>query len=234
MYSAYFFFDVSRKNKRATEDGIIEALKRNPNVQSKYLDLPSHNLHSSSTDRIINGYDFLAVTERMEESLVVLSMLARIPLTDVVVFNSKVAGGYDDGKYAQRCVKLKKKWTTPKIEEFILGDYQSANKDDYLLYNAAQRSLDKTIDFLGRQLVEEKVELLKILQQQNEDKCSRNTTMPCPAPEDDEDKLREHTRLTYESCYFGDVGCGHTCTEKLFTLSAEKEWASITSSFGQG
>ena len=193
MYSAYFFFDVSRKNKRATEDGIIEALKRNPNVQSKYLDLPSHNLHSSSTDRIINGYDFLAVTERMEESLVVLSMLARIPLTDVVVFNSKVAGGYDDGKYAQRCVKLKKKWTTPKIEEFILGDYQSSNKDDYLLYNAAQRSLDKTIDFLGRQLVEEKVELLKILRSKT--KTNVPETLQCHA------LLQKMTKTSFESTH---------------------------------
>ena len=99
--SHYFYFDVSRRNDTATEGSILSVLK-NPtthlghkhNYQSKYLDLPSQNEQSSSsTERIINGYDFLGVSERMEESLVVLAMLAQIPLTDVVIFSSKVAGG---------------------------------------------------------------------------------------------------------------------------------------------
>ena len=45
-------------------------------------------------ERIINGYDFLAVNERLDESLVVLAMLAQVPLSDVVIFSSKVSGGY--------------------------------------------------------------------------------------------------------------------------------------------
>jgi len=93
--SHYFYFGVSRRNDTATEDSILSVLK-NPrklwlgqNFQSKYLDLPSQNEQSSSsTERIINGYDFLGVSERMEESLVVLAMLAQIPLTDVVIFSS--------------------------------------------------------------------------------------------------------------------------------------------------
>lgn len=202
------------------------------NYQSKYLDLPSQNNEqsSSSTDRIINGYDFLAVNERMEESLVVLAMLAEVPLTDVVAVSSKIAGGYDSGS-GNSCVKLKKKWTTPKIEEYILGDYRSANKDDYLLYNAAQRSLDKTIDALGRQRVEENIELLRSLQQQNEEQCASKATMPCPEP-DDEEKRRKHRRQTEESCYFSDVGCGHACTDLVLADQAEEEWARITSSYG--
>ena len=205
------------------------------NYQSKYLDLPSQNEQSSSlssTERIINGYDFVAVNERMQESLVVLAMLAQIPLTDVVVFSSKIAGGYDGGN-GRSCVKLKNKWTTPKIDEYIHGDYQSANKDDYLLYNAAQISLDKTIDALGRHRVEENVELLRSLQQQNEEQCASKVTMPCPEPEDEQEK-REHIRLVKESCYFSDIGCGHACTDEVLADYGEKEWASITSSYGQG
>jgi len=203
------------------------------NYQSKYLDLPSQNEQSSSTERIINGYDFLGVTDRMEESLVVLAMLAQIPLTDVVIYYSKQSGGYGFAKGNEDCVKLEKKWTTPKIDEYILGDYQKANKDDYLLYNAAQRSLDKTIDALGRKRVEENVELLKSLRQQNEDQCTSKTTMPCPQPKDESMK-EEHKRLTKESCYFADFGCGHACTDVALSDYAEKEWTSITSSQGRG
>eukprot|EP00984_Skeletonema_dohrnii_P026169 scaffold15472_cov138-Skeletonema_dohrnii-CCMP3373.AAC.2 len=234
--SNYFYFSISRQNHTATEDGIMSVLKssKGQNYQSKYLDLPSQNNEqsSSSTERIINGYDFVAVSDRMEESLVVLAMLAQIPLTDVVVFSSKIAGGYDGGN-GRSCVKLKNKWTTPKIDEYIHGDYQKANKDDYLLYSAAQRSLDKTIDALGRHRVEENVKLLRSLQQQNEEQCASKVTMPCPEPKDEQEK-REHIRLVKESCYFSDIGCGHACTDEVLADYGEKEWASITSSYGQG
>ena len=169
----------------------------------------------------------------MEESLVVLAMLAQIPLTDVVVFSTKVSGGYGFAKDHKGCVKLEKKWTTPKIEEYIISDYQKANKDDYLLYNAAQRSLDKTIDALGRKRVEENVELLKSLQQENDEQCASKVTMPCPEPKDESMK-QKHKRLAKESCYKSDFGCGHACTDLVLADYAEKEWASITSSYGQG
>ena len=127
----------------------MEVLSSEKNFQSTYLNLPSPNEQPSSADRIINGYDFLAVTERMEESLVVLAMLAQIPLTDVVIFSSKLAGGYDGGTSKMGCMKIVKKWTTPKIDKYILGDYQKTNKDDYYLYYAAQRSLDKLLMLWG-------------------------------------------------------------------------------------
>jgi hypothetical protein len=40
---------------------------------------------------IVNGYDFLIVTDRMDESLVALAMLLGISVRDVVVFSSKIA-----------------------------------------------------------------------------------------------------------------------------------------------
>ena len=232
----------------ATEDGIMAVLKKEKpynygqndhNFQSQYLDLPHQteiedNKNSSITttavDRIINGYDFLAVNERMDESLVVLAMLAQIPLADVVVFSSKVSGDYATHGTEFRgyvgCMKVTKKWTTPKIDEYIAGDYRIVNKDDYLLYNAAQRSLDKTIDALGRQRVEENVKLLKSLQQQNVEQCATKVTMRCPEPEDPGMK-RKHIRLAGRSCYFNDIGCGHACTEEVLSDYAEREWARI-------
>mmetsp|Transcript_13005 Transcript_13005/g.21382 ORF Transcript_13005/g.21382 Transcript_13005/m.21382 type:complete len:262 (+) Transcript_13005:235-1020(+) len=230
--SHYFYFEVSRRNVTETEDSILSKLKGNSawvshNYQSKYLDLPSQDEQESlsSTDRIINGYDFLGVVERMEESLVVLAMLARIPLTDVVVYSSKVSGGYAYALKHTGCVMAKKKWTTPKIEGYIHGDYKTVNKDDYMLYNTAHRSLDKTIDALGRKRVEENVELLKSLQRRNEERCASQVTMPCPKPEGVE--WKEHKRLAKESCYFQDFGCGHACTDLVLADHAEKEWATI-------
>ena len=232
-------------NVTDTEDSIVSILNfpthKMPwhpqyNYQSKYLDLPpsQDEQSSSSIDRIINGYDFLGVVERMEESLVVLAMLAQIPLTDVVVYSSKVSGGYSYNKDKEGCVKVKKKWTTPKIEEHIRGEYRKANKDDYLLYNTALRSLDKTIDALGRKRVEENVKLLRSLHRRNEEKCAEKITMPCPKPEGIQ--WEEQKRRASESCYEDDFGCGHACTDLVLADQAEKEWSRITTSYvyGQG
>ncbi len=54
----------------------------------------------------------------------------------------------------------------------------------------AQRSLDKTMDALGRQRVEDNIKLLRNLQQQNEDEeqCASKVTLPCPKPEGKEKK----------------------------------------------
>eukprot|EP00985_Skeletonema_marinoi_P012859 scaffold6280_cov127-Skeletonema_marinoi.AAC.12 len=57
--------------------------------------------------------------------------------------------------------------------------------------------------------------------------------MPCPEPKDESMK-EEHKRLVKESCYFSDIGCGHACTDEVLADYAAKEWASITSSYGQG
>ena len=128
-------------------------------------------------------------------------------------------------------MKVARKWTTPKIDEYILGEYRVANEVDYLLYNVAQKSLDKTIDALGRQLVEEKVKLLKSLQQQNQEQCASRVTMPCPRPQDKEEK-RKHKLLVKKSCYHSDFGCGHSCTDEALANYTKEEWASIVASFG--
>lgn len=81
IHSHYFYYHISRQNYTATEDGIKygsteEFRETELSIDVHYL--PSQNEHSSSIDRIINRYDFVAVNERMEESLVVLSMVAAV------------------------------------------------------------------------------------------------------------------------------------------------------------
>ena len=43
---------------------------------------------------IIKSYDFIALVERLDESLAVLSLLLNIPIQDVIVMNSKQSNTY--------------------------------------------------------------------------------------------------------------------------------------------
>lgn len=110
---------------------------------------PSDKEYLSTVQSILNEYNFIGVYERFYESLVVLSMIADIPITDIL-FNLSPS----------RCgTKKRPGWVTPNIEKYLSGKFTEEEKGDHLLYNAANRSLDLTIEKLGHQNVQKKLEL---------------------------------------------------------------------------
>merc|ERR1712194_441910 len=152
---------------------------------------------------IFDTYDFIAVTERMDESLVVMKLLFDLPDESIVVFDSKKSGGFDGGG-ADVCHRLKKAYTTPDVDDFIRSNDYRQNNDDYFLYELANRSLDRTIDALGRERVEAAVKRLQELRKLAEDSCLSTTVFPC------EVEMEPPNKNT--SCYDHDWGCGHECT----------------------
>jgi hypothetical protein len=55
---------------------------------------PHRNDHPNTPHFL--SYDFIAITERMDESAVELQMLLGLPLADVLYLNAKTSGGYED------------------------------------------------------------------------------------------------------------------------------------------
>ena len=49
---------------------------------------------------------FIADTERMEESPVVMKLLHQFQDKFIIVFSSKISGGCNDGTYKQTCYKI--------------------------------------------------------------------------------------------------------------------------------
>lgn len=229
VLSAYFFYQVSRRNQDATEEALL-AYVQDKQFQTHYVNyLRLKKVQSASREQeiehIMANYDFIGVSERMDESLVVLSMLLLIPIADIVVLPSKQSGGYDDGRSKKGCVKLKSKWSTPKIDEYLYGDFLKGNWD-YLLYQAANVSLDRTIDALGRDRVAEGVRLYQHLSQQNEVECRSKATFPCPTPPGLKNAYF-HTVRAQQSCYFEDAGCGHKCTDTALQTASSDGWKQI-------
>jgi hypothetical protein len=188
---------------------------------ANYLRL--QRLSSSKTREIqhtLQNYDFLGISERMEESLVVLAMLTRVPLADVVVLPSKVSGGYDDGKSPRGCVLIHHKWSTPTVDGYLYGEFLDGNAD-YLLYQAVNISLDRTIDTLGRSKVQKGVRRYRKHLAKNERECRDRAILPCPITRPNQ------TLLSEQDCYFSDAGCGHRCTDQVLRDESEEEWEQL-------
>jgi hypothetical protein len=162
---------------------------------------------------ILNHYDFIGVTERMEESLAVLTVLWGLDVADVIVLPAKRSGGYDAGggtnKRKPKCTKIQKAVRTPALEAFFKSTVYQSGHADYLLYHAAVASLDRTIEELGASRVHERVWKIRQLQQLAELKCSDRAYFPCS---------RNGTlqlALANQSCYVQDAGCGHECVDEV-------------------
>jgi hypothetical protein len=175
--SHYFFELVSRQGTMVTSFGMINELNRHKNLQFKHLamayvnsaDGPSsanrtsptrYKVESPMTSRsniiemiqndILANFHFIGVSERMEESLVVLKMLLQLETQDVIVLSSKLNGGLDDGRFDGTCVKIQPSYTTPDVDTYLEEEFRVLNHD-FFLHAVANRSLDLTIDSIGRE-----------------------------------------------------------------------------------
>ena len=105
------------------------------------------DLLKERVDLVLRDYDFIGVTSRMDESLVVFSMLLNIPLILVLYLSSsRVSGGYDYDAQRHKCFKIQKSAPTGAMKHYLKSDEWGAKiAGDNLLYRAANQNLDATI-----------------------------------------------------------------------------------------
>lgn len=230
--SEFYHFTYSRNPSRwenATADAMIDLLQMFKSRQTRYLS-PSRRIEFSNDwkewrhkddESFLNGvsnllredvldfYDFIGVTERMMESLAVMTFLFDLEPTDMIVLSAKQTNGprpYDGGG-GNKCIKIHSAPATlaPAVDKWLREEHKEANLD-YLLYASANASLDRTIELLGVSRVKERVKLLNKLQSVAEQECQDIAVFPCST----EGVPQEASK---ESCYLQDSGCGHACVE---------------------
>eukprot|EP00980_Cylindrotheca_fusiformis_P018339 scaffold5989_cov94-Cylindrotheca_fusiformis.AAC.2 len=169
--SAFYHFEVSRKGVWPTIGHLINYMSQESTSNFQFSYLATHpnpkqllepSQHSNEQlrmlvrDYILNEYDFLGIVERWTESLAAMILLWNLHIGDVIVLPSKLAGGYDDGRYQSAgCVKIQK-IPIAKSEDDVryLGSYLNTtfhqeNQLDYQLYQLSNEMLDSTIQKLG-------------------------------------------------------------------------------------
>lgn len=193
--SQVFHFDISRQNKFASNNtkAIINSIERNfKGRQTRYLTPDAakwlnskawpHNLlqrgeHAHLArelhQRLLENYDFLGSTDRMEESLAVMVLLWGLDPSDVIVLSSKRSGGYD-----ARCFEITKAVRTPDLDNYFETQHLIENVD-YVLFDIVNQSLDLTIRSLGSGRVHLTVERIRYLLQVAEDHCLSKAIFPC-------------------------------------------------------
>ncbi|KAL3938578.1 MAG: hypothetical protein SGBAC_006538 [Bacillariaceae sp.] len=179
-------------------------------------------------DQILNQYDFVGVVERWAESLAVMILLWNLQHSDVIVLPSKVAGGFDDGRFqtAGNCKRIvapssSSSSSSPSsslaqfeeeqeyLESFWNSTFRATNEYDYRLYQMTNDKLTKTIHALGRKRVQEVVKNIKALEAMAVEQCSSTAIFPCSS-----DGNWQYDK-SKKNCYWLDSGCGYPCIDQL-------------------
>jgi hypothetical protein len=217
VVSLFFHMQVSRMGVKPTDANFRRFLLEG-NVHKKY-DYYLHNLalrpfnassddHGQVANDILQSYNFVGITERMDESYVALAMLLRLPLSDVMYLRAKTSGGYDDGA-SRRCTYIQPSFVSDGMQSFFEGDeWQSKIRNDLSLYRAANQSLDLTIERLGRSSFERNLRLFREAQEAANDRCLETTVFPC-------DRHGNFFPPNKTDCVFSDYGCGFECLDRV-------------------
>lgn len=108
-------------------------------------------------NNVFESYDFVGVSDRLNESLVALSFLLDLDLTEIVYVSYRESGSFE--AINKKCIKLVKAEVTPDIEEYLKTDeWKAITAGDKLLHRTANDALDNTINnVIGRDKFEERL-----------------------------------------------------------------------------
>ena len=224
--SIYFFFMIDWKpgERNYTETDVIDFLNEtkfgqlqslHPHIEKEFFEVIMNDdaLAKQFVQKTVEQMDFLGLVERMDESLVLLSFILDLPVTDVLYLDSKVAGSYmvHPEEWACRQIGRKRK-LFPSTEQFLRSDrWKEVSKLEQMVYDAVNRSIDVTIDnVIGRDAFNVRLQEFVRAKTLTQDSCSKSVVMTCTA----DGKINAGRKRSV--CYSGDIGCGHLCIDKLF------------------
>ena len=112
---------------------------------------------SHLVSNVLVKFDFIGLLERLDESLVALQLVLGLKTMDIVHTKSKQSGSYvlvksRANNFKGECNLIPKTVSvSPGVGAYLGGrEWDTNNRGDTLLYDAANRSLDRTIDAIGR------------------------------------------------------------------------------------
>mmetsp|Transcript_32076 Transcript_32076/g.78130 ORF Transcript_32076/g.78130 Transcript_32076/m.78130 type:complete len:367 (-) Transcript_32076:43-1143(-) len=224
--SQVYHFHVSKRNMTTDDDTIIGALTRLKGYQTMQLhhdpqiknqlwrDVDIFPIEDQLVefvdDEVLEKYDFLGVVERMDESLAVLSILLDVTAEDVIVLSAKQSGGYDA---TRDCFHIEKAQRTPRVEQYFASETFVLFNPDLYLYDAINKKLDRTVESIGLENVQERVETIQVRRKIADEACQSTVVYPCSS-----EGVPQHEQAR-QNCYLQDSGCGYPCIDQVFESS---------------
>ena len=164
--------------------------------------------------KALGEFDFIGLLERLDESLVALQFILGLETRDIVHTKSKQSGGYvlvksRANNFRGECKLVPKTSVSRGVEAYFgASEWERNNRGDDLLYEAANQSLDRTIDAIGRSNFDELLARYRFAQALADMKCQ--PMFPCK----DNGHVRAKKEPTSE-CFLWDLGCNYQCLERL-------------------
>lgn len=110
----------------------------------------------------------------MDESLIVFKHLLKLDFYDILYIKARSSGTFSNGDASRgrACVYLVPSFLTPGMQHFFESkEWKDSNANDIMLYQAAYKSLDNTIDALGREMVQNELKIFQEAQARASDFC---------------------------------------------------------------
>lgn len=156
-------------------------------------------------------YDFIAVTERLDESLVVWKILLNLDFYDILYIKARAAGTFSNGtpSKGRPCLYLVPSFLTPGMQDFFESkEWKDSNAIDILLYQAVYKSLDNTIAAIGKERVQRELETFIMAKEIAEAFCEGKVLGYCspggaPIPE------------AKSTCVIWGEGCDMRCLRRF-------------------
>jgi len=155
---------------------------------------------------VLQSYDFIAISERFDESLVLLKYTLHLDWGDILYLKAKSEGSMDDkNKMILPYKKLNEE--DEELKNFVENEWKETNTD-YSLYNAALQRLENQIESTPSFWYD-----LKYFK-----KISKEAQIYCfTAAQYDQSK----TLQSQFECYWKDSGCGVKCLNGFLTESED-------------
>lgn len=218
----YHYADIKQtNNKRQMISKFQDYVLNNENQDYGYYfrslyvkrNLNPYNIERQPYIReLLDSYNFLGVSERIDESLVVLMIILGLETRDILYLSTPKASSKDSSHIdyyenwrKNECRPIPISEVTLEMKQwFYSEEFEAFIEADVMFYKAVNASLDETIDNIGRERVEKAVKQLQWAQSQVEENC--DARFPC-SPDGEFQKETD--------CLFSDVGCGYECLDEI-------------------
>ena len=224
LVSFFFHFIVAWDKKEPTtynfQNSVLHSQSdvRVPHYYAFFLSLEPFARFAQNEARylqnILDSYDFIGVTERLDESLVALSFLLDLPLAHFLYLSAKGKGGFDAGGNNATCYYIPPSFVSPGMRTFMATPtFQQHVQWDHLFHQAAHASLDRTIrETIGSAVFAERLRQFRYAQRVAQETCRARTVFPCSAENEGKPRPPNET-----DCLWKDSGCGHHCLDEVAT-----------------
>jgi hypothetical protein len=226
-----FFFTTVSNYKKEPNDKNFHAFEEQ-NVGSQLMErLAAKPAAVQETDSVMHvtaimeSFDFVAVQERMEESLVAMSMLLGIPVRGIIHLSpakvgwpgtKKKLGHFQTNiKDPSKCTYIVPAFVSPGLEEyFATPAYQNSVKGERILYQVANRTLDLTIATFNQKEFETNLNTFRQAQARALYKCQDEPAIP-NASQFPCMRNGKFNTVEEAECVQGDFGCGFKCLDQV-------------------